>query len=389
MISILTGLPRSGKSYRAVWYIQKHFIDPKSKDYDKHTFLYTNIGGFKHETVNDILIQNPIDNGTDQEDTIKESIYLDWAWFYPHLQKMHEMAKADKPDEELLRYARYHKLTPALFVIDEAYRFYTKASDPTLVWWHGYHGHLGHDILIIIHRPSLMHSDYKAHTEEFIDAQPKSKALFSNQFRYHFYATDSYNKANRYSTDKLTASPDIFALYKSGDLHNPKKIVYKFLAIAGAGILVVLGLLYYFFWSLKERAGLNDDADIQETAIEQTVNPYDGNVSVAPKSPIASSMLLRVRCDAIACSRVDNAYVTNYIPRLYFEEALKMIDFKLLAGSTVRVFDVEYNDRLFSIPSDSIKYFSMWNIPLVQKSGQKQMFGGGASDVINSAGGTQ
>ena len=386
MISILTGLPRSGKSYRAVWYIQKHFIDSKSKDYDKHTFLYSNIGGFKHDVVNDVLIQNPIDNGTDQEDTIKESIYLDWAWFYPHLQKLHEMAKADKPDEELLRYARYHKLTPALFVIDEAYRFYTKKSDPVLVWWHGYHGHLGHDILIIIHRPSLMHSDYKAHTEEFIDAQPKSKALFSNQFRYHFYATDTYNKVNRYSTDKLTASPDIFALYKSGDLHNPKKIVYKYIAIAVSALLVVFGLLYYFFWSLKERAGLNDSSN-ESTPTEQIVNPYDKNVTTPIKPSVSSLMLLRVRCDMVSCSRVDSAYQINYIPRLYFEEAFKMIDSKLLASSTVRVFDVEYNDRLFSIPSESINFFSMWNIPLVQDSHQKQVFGGGASDVVNSVNG--
>ncbi len=231
-----------------------------------------------------------------------------------------------------------------------------------------------------------MHSDYKAHTEEFIDAQPKSKALLSNQFRYYFYASDTYNKTNCYSTDKLTASSEIFALYKSGDLHNPKKIVYKYIAIAFSALLLVFILFYYLFWSMKERAGLNDSSN-QNAPIEQTINPYDQNVTIPIKPSVSSLMLLRVRCDMVSCSRVDSAYQINYIPRLYFEEAFKMIDSKLLASSTVRVFDVEYTDRLFSIPSESINYFSMWNIPIVQDIHQKQVFGGGASDVVNSVNG--
>lgn len=379
MISILTGLPRSGKSYRAVWQINETFINPKNKDYKKHHFLYTNIGGFKHDKVNDILDDNDhriiIEGYEDEEgyhqpdDIIKQSVVLDWEIFYAHLDKLYDMALADKPDEELLRYCRYHKLTPALFVIDEAYRFYTKRSDPVLVWWHGYHGHLGHDIIIIIHRPSLMHNDYKAHTEEFIDAQPKSKALLNNQFRYYFYGTDYYNKKDRYHTDKLTAKPEIFDLYKSGDLHKPKKILYKFIFLAFLALLFVASVLYYFSNSLSERA--NADENTQQSS--QSVNPYDppsqttATPPLPPKSPITTSMLLRVRCDAISCSRVDTEYKTAYIPKLYFEEALNMIDSKLLASSTVRIFDQTYNDRLYSIPSDSISYFAMWNVPVVYK----------------------
>lgn len=377
MISILTGLPRSGKSYRAVWYIQKHFIDVKSKDYDKHTYLYTNIGGFKHELVNETLMQNPIDNGTDQPDTLKESVYLDWAVFYPKLQKLHEMAKADKPDEELLVYARYHKLTPALFVIDEAYRFYTKTSDPTLVWWHGYHGHLGHDILIIIHRPSLMHSDYKAHTEEFIDAQPKSKALFSNQFRYFYYSIDNYSKTNRYHSDKLQADPDIFALYKSGDLHNPKKIVYKFIFIAILALLFILFLAYYFLHVIKKQTHI-DQNDFP--VVEQSINPYDGNTTTMPLAKSSSTpflnLALRVRCDRENCSRVDNQYKINYIPRHYFEQLLKTVDHKYLTGTEIKICDQIYEDSLYVISEDSMYLFSFWNIQKSQNFQQKPLEAG-------------
>lgn len=384
MITILTGLPRSGKSYRAVWQIYETFIKSTSKDYKKHQYLYTNIGGFKHDVVNDILVKNPII--TDDEIIVKESLYLDWDVFYSHLDKLFDMAQADKSDDELLRYARYHKLTPAMIVIDESYRYFTKRSDPVLVWLNGYHGHLGLDIVIIIHRPSLMHSDYKAHTEEFIDAQPKSKSLTNNIFRYKFYSDDHYIKQSNYSTDRLIANQAIFDLYKSGDLHKPKKILYKYIGIM-IGAVFFIGLMAYFF--MDKMGDHLAPAPTSETVVNplDPPNPLDANVT-HQKSSISSSMLLRVRCDNLSCSRIDSAYQTNYIPKLYFEEALKMIDFKLLAGSTVKIFDVVYKDELYSIPSDSISYFSMWNIPLVQSNNPKQTFSS-TGDVYKTSGVTQ
>ena len=391
MISIFTGLPRSGKSYRAVWYIQKNFIDPKSLDFPKHKYLYCNIGGFKHDLVNEQLQKNPLIMDDKLKEKyplilddmlVKESIYLDWEWFYKHLTKLHEMAMVDKPDEELQTYARYHKLTPAFFVIDEAYRYYTKKVDPVLKWWHGYHGHLGHDILIIIHLPTLMSSDYyKPYVEDYIDAQPKSKSLSDKSFRYKFFSSDLYKTTPFHHVDKISVDQNIFELYKSGDMHKPKKILHKFIGYIAGGALLIAIMIYLLFSRLAPDPVENENLQSNQFA------SIDENITVE-KSPISSSMLLRVRCDAIACSRVDNAYVTNYIPRLYFEEALKMIDSKLLAGSTVRVFDVEYNDRLFSIPSDDIRYFSMWNVPLLQTQKSKSTFGS-SSDVYKSAGITQ
>jgi len=352
MISFLTGLPRSGKSYRAVWYIQKHFIDPKSKDYAKHRYLYTNIGGFKFDRVNALLSESPL------EDYTKESLYLDWDVFYKYLLKLHEMAKADKPDEELLTYARYHKLTPALFVIDEAYRFYTKKSDPVLVWWHGYHGHLGHDILIIIHRPSLMNSDYKSHTEEFIDAQPKSKSINNSIFRYFHYSDDKYTKEARYASDKLTANPDIFALYKSGDLHKPKKIIYKFIVYMIAALFFILFIGKQFYDRSEEKLNPSQKID----------NP-SSPVAAFDSSVVASGhIFIRVRCDDYSCARIDPSVQLHYLPRLYFDESLKGFNNKLIASSSVDLLGVIYTDYLYSIPKDYLTALGVWSIPIVSFS---------------------
>jgi hypothetical protein len=364
-------LPRSGKSYRAVWYIFSNFLNPKSKDFNKHHYLYTNIGGFKHDHVNEILnddnysisVEGDEDDLGRQESSniIKKSIYLDWDVFYKHLSKLHEMAKADKSDEELLKYARYHKLTPALFVIDEAYRFYKKSSDPVLVWWHGYHGHLGHDILIIIHRPSLMHSDYKAHTEEFIDAQPKSKSLTNNRFRYFFYSDDFYSKKNNYSSDSLTAKSEIFDLYKSGDLHKPKKIVHKFIGY------IILALLFIFFIGKSFYDRTSEKLSTDQTDESEPVSNASPSTTVSAPSAVSTfdsnSIFIRVRCDQTSCARIDPAVQLHYIPKLYFEDSLKYFSNKLITSSTVVIFDTVYNDRLYSVSKDYLTALGVWSIP--------------------------
>jgi len=384
MITILTGLPRSGKSYRAVWLINKNFIDFTSKDYSKYHYLYTNIGGFKHDEVNQKLAENPL--VFDDEVLQKQSFQLIWSSFYPHIFKMFEMSLDEKSDEEILRYAKYHKLTPALIVVDEAYRFYTKKTEPPLVWLNGYHGHLGLDIVLIIHRPSLMHSDYKAHTEEFIDAQPKSRSLSDNIFRYKFYGDDAYLDKNFYARDSLKADPVIFDLYKSGDMYKPKKLIYKFIFIILGSILFISLAFFTLFYRLGH---MGDSSDRNETNVTTSSNVT--NSSLKPPTDISNftpaqivqrgNLYLRVRCDFAQCWRVDQDFF-YYVPRLYFTESLKKFpNSSLISSSEFVYFGERYDDYLYSVSSDFMDYFSVWkphqsNGGFMQGSDNKT-FGGG------------
>ncbi len=376
MITFFTGLPRTGKSYRGVWYIQKNFIDPNSSNFNERQYCWTNIGGFKFDQINDSLLPFPLDPSKsdyfkhnpelikNDDNYTKETIYLDWKVFYPHIEKLHSMALEDKSDLDLLRYARYHKLSPALIVIDETYRFYTKKVDPVLVWLNGYHGHLGLDIIFIIHRPTLMASDYCGHTEEFINAQAKSKQLNNSTLKYFYHDSPLYTKDNNYDKHTLTADPEIFALYKSGDLHKPKKIIYKYIGFMFVAFAFI-GLVSYFF------IGRMDDRIHPADAVSSSVNPNDP-IAVPVKSSVSASMLLRVRCNDLYCSRVDPAYQTNYIPKLYFDQIMQLIDFKELGGSSINIFGDVYNDKLYMIPSDAISFFSMWNIPVTASTASPQ-----------------
>lgn len=320
MIQIITGLPRSGKTYRAVKYIYDFFVNHKAKDYSKYEYLYTNIGGFKFKEINEILLSHSV-NKDDSESFIKETIPLKFEKIYEHLEKLYEMAEDEKEDEELIKYLQYHNLTPSLFIIDECYRYFSKRSDPVLVWWLAYHGHLGMDIILILQNKSLMHSDYKAFTEVFIDAQPKSKSLRDNQLRYHHYASDSYSKEQRYNTDSLIGKKEIFDLYKSGDIHKPQKIVYKFISIAIGALFVVFMLANYFVTDLKDRANANED---------DTTSQPNPNLVQNQSFPInMNGELINIRCDEKHCWNIDKKFERNEITLTYFKFVVVKFELEL------------------------------------------------------------
>ncbi|MFA6629658.1 MAG: zonular occludens toxin domain-containing protein [Sulfuricurvum sp.] len=370
MITFFTGFPRTGKSYRGVWFIKNNFLDPQSKHFNKYQFCYTNIGGFKFDQINNDLIAYPLDPSQsdffklnpdlikEDEDFTKEAIYLDWNKFYPHIQKMYEMAMVDKPDEEILRYARYHKLSPALLVIDEAYRFYKKKADPVLVWLNGYHGHLGLDIIFIVHRATLMASDYAVHTEEFVNAQAKSKQLNNNTLTYLYYDTPTATK--HYHKEKLTADPDIFALYKSGDLHKPKKIIYKFIVYIVMAVLIIAFLAYLFYSRMNDRIHPDTPHDVNNASVNNSSTVSNSSI------PLSSDKLpIIVRCDRDSCTRVDPSFQTKYIPRIYFDELLRKTDSTLLTVKEKYVFDITYYDYLILVSADSMRLFPFWTIPAI------------------------
>ena len=383
MITILSGLPRSGKSYFAVNYANEIFIKPSSPKFHEYQYLYTNIGGFKFDKVNDDLAPFPLEPDKsvfftdvnpflvkEDSDFTKEAIYLDWSDLYKHLTKLHEMAIADKPDEDMLRYCRYHKLTPALIIIDEAYRYFTKKTDPVLKWLFGYHGHLGLDLMVIIHRPQLMSADYYGYTETYIDAQPKSKSLSDNTFRYFWYSSAVYSHGSNgtnYDKKKLKAKPEIFALYKSGDLHKPKKILFKYIGIMAASALVIAFLAFFFLDRMDERIHPEGSPDVSQG------NPSAPR-SISPGSvPLSSDLVpLVVRCDLTSCARVDPAYITRYVSRPFFEEIMRRLETKPITVQDNTVFNITYYDFYYLIPSDSMRLFSFWNVPLSNTPGSSQ-----------------
>lgn len=277
-----------------------HFIHAKTPKYRN---ILTNIGGFKFDVFNKIFLDRGSPN---------RAYKLIWKDFYKHLSVLHKMALDDKEDIDLNRYADYHNINDCLIVLDEA-SFYMKKYDDVISWWLAYHGHFKIQIIIIAQDPKQINSEYLSHTEIFYDAQSQSKQLTNNRFRYIHHHDYPFTKDTNFANSSLTANPDIFALYKSGEIDKPPKIVYKYIFIFGLAILFVLFFGYKLFNSVSNPKGA--------AAVDKNVSNQIQNNSPGPSGLIASNgvTLVAIRCDNKKCWNPDSLYLQNEITITYFK----------------------------------------------------------------------
>ncbi len=286
MIDFFFGKPRSGKTYRAMKLIFDLYIAILLKGLTpKYTNVLTNIGGFNFKKINQIFL----DNGS------RSVAYkLNWKDFYIHLKKMYDMAIDEKSDEELNRYADYHKINDCLIVLDEA-SLYMKKYDDVISWWLAYHGHFKIRIIIIAQSPKQINAEYMSHTEIFYDAQPQAKQLRNNQLRYIHYSDLPFNKDNKFSSNTIKTEQGIYDLYKSGEVDKPKKIVYKFIGIMIAAILALFFFINFLFSNMEDRYKPPDDNNISQEEVYQDIT----------SSIDLDTELLVLRCDSRSCWNSD------------------------------------------------------------------------------------
>lgn len=277
-----------------------HFIHAKTPKYRN---ILTNIGGFKFDVFNKIFLDKGSPN---------RAYKLIWKDFYKHLSVLHKMALDEKDDNELNRYADYHNINDCLIVLDEA-SFYMKKYDDVISWWLAYHGHFKIQIIIIAQGPKQINSEYLSHTEIFYEAQSQSKQLTNNRFRYIHHHDYPFTKDTNFSNSSLSANSDIFALYKSGEIDKPPKIVYKYIFIFVLAILFVLFFGYKLFNSVGNPKGA--------VAIDKNTSNSVQNQSVVSSGPIASNgvSLVPIRCNNKKCWNPDSLYLQNEITITYFK----------------------------------------------------------------------
>ncbi|MBW6462529.1 MAG: hypothetical protein K0B07_05800 [DPANN group archaeon] len=236
MIDFFFGNPRTGKTYKAMDYIYKEYLEENSKP--KYNNIITNIGGFKFDKINQIFL----DRGS-----FCRSYKLIWKQFYSHLKEMYKMAMDEADDKELNDYAYNHFINDSLIILDEA-SFYLKKYDDVISWWLAYHGHFKMQIMVITQGPKQIYGEYMSHTEVFYEAQAQIKQLKNNQLRYKHHHTFPFNKDSVFASSAITTNQKVYDLYKSGSIDKPKKIIYKYLFLLGIGFLF-LGLVLYALFS--------------------------------------------------------------------------------------------------------------------------------------------
>lgn len=349
MIRVYVGLPRSGKTYKVVTDILDVFIGSgflggssgflssyasRSGNDVKYRYLYTNIEGFKFDEVNDYFDNNDID---------RKAVRLDWKIFYHHLTKLYEMKMRNKSDDDLIEYLKEKNLYKVLFVDDEAYMHFTDSTrDPVLVWFLGYHGHMAFDVWLITQNKKKINSKYFMDCETFIEAQPKSKAVTDNRLRYFYYASDSFTKEQRYQTETLKTRPEVYALYKSGDIHKPKKIIYKYISFMLFALAFTIGVVYYFIHHF------------QSGAIENAAPATEMASKAFPSKRSHPGRLYTINCDSGQCWNGDFKYQEYSYPLELVYTIMQRGSYELVGSHVVASMNtsgVDYDRYAYKIKS--------------------------------------
>jgi zona occludens toxin len=222
MITLLTGIPRSGKSYYAVHNILEKLTS------DKPFLILTNIEGLNVDDAR--LITQEFDATFFQNTRIA-----------PYLRDLRDKYGL-KPEDPIYLY------------IDEAQRYFNKPDSDT-IYFFDYHGHYGVHIWLITQHEKKISFQITCHHEEEIRAAASS----TNPFKSFMYK--KMQSGDQFGSLRLKREKRVFDAYKSfsaGDGKMPKSNMRYYVAV-----LVVGGVLFWllFFKVFAKSFGVGEDKE--------------------------------------------------------------------------------------------------------------------------------
>lgn len=317
MVSLVVGFPGSGKSYYAV---KKIFDILSSSKTQNIQIIYTNIGGIKFDFFPDSKVQFK---------KLKEN---DLVEYLTECFKIYELHKNDENvDDYLIAYSKEKNFYNALIVFDECHDFFS-SQDRIKIFWLTYHRHLNHEIILLTQNKSLINSKYRAIPELFIEAQPRSKKLFSSTLNYKHYASFAMRKSDLFNNSSIKTDPKIFQLYQSGNKSAQKSILLKFIAIFGFGI-VVAGILFYNLLNSFSSNTSSLDENLSSLNDTTTHLPSDIQIPKNVKKNLSNNkaITMMVLYDSYEGYKIYN----NFYKESYFKKFLRASRSKVLYKSNI------------------------------------------------------
>ena len=262
MISIIYGVPGSGKSYFSVWWIKKRVLEEGDV--------------FFRVRSDRLLITNL-------------KLRLDSEEGYIYVEDPKELAKYMDVD---FWKANYHLLQgrKVVFVVDECQRFfYYYKDDNRVLFFLQYHRHLGMDILLITQTPKSIPGKVFELCEYVVEAVPKSVNPFGfRAFRYRvLHPLDRSEVLRRFH---LGFDSTVFYLYQDmiyspeeGE-ERPRNAFVRYYVMFGGIVVLLFVLIYFFFSSFLSPSGL---ASKVQSAGSQPVSS-----STVPTKPITYEDLI-------------------------------------------------------------------------------------------------
>ncbi|GAX87353.1 zona occludens toxin [Lebetimonas natsushimae] len=242
MITLILGVPRSGKSYFAVNFIYEEIKKEKSK----YKYIYTNLNlnyekceKYKKDFVKPLIL-----------DEFLMEVHKEYE--YSHLYKDNKLYDEETGelikdfDSYMKKLGIFKKYKNSLIIIDEAHLYFTDKTEPHLLRFLSYHGHYDIDMFIITQNKSLINRKYLAFVELTYFAQASSKRLIGNVFVYKIYSSYQTTKNNYAGKEKITFSKKVADCYNSGSTRKYKSLSSKLIIPALIGILVVFFVFHLF-----------------------------------------------------------------------------------------------------------------------------------------------
>lgn len=243
---LITGLPGSGKSYYAVWYVASTYFDRTTK------------GKFKlKDKFKDIKIISNIEN-------LK----------LPHLS-LEDILKNYPSPANFFSYSSQEKISSKypqiIYLIDEAqFYFPVRFRDDQVFNWFQLHRHFGQDIYLITQVAKLLPDQINALCEMQIDAVPRSNTLFFGwDLHYNFLSKGQIvDKTFKFKRKWVF---DLYKSQSSEEIEKPKNPFIKYMALLL--IAVLFGL-----WNAKK---------LFQKDTPPSVPAVVSSASSAPSSPAA------------------------------------------------------------------------------------------------------
>ena len=210
MITLFSGIPRSGKSFKMVAELSRQ----KDKYYVVH-----NIDGLQEGYLGEYGV-NWIDYCTKNNIEVTDFFSKDY-------QIKFTTAVNDK-------YSR-----PVLVIIDEAHEWFDRHSK-NLKMWLSYHGHLNQNIWLVAHRSTNLPAVYRS----FIEVEYRAKGgSFIGMPGYFCYNRILGGQRSGYTFEKK--DKEIFKLYKSELIESSKKRKVP-MVLPTLAAIAIIGLLMFF-----------------------------------------------------------------------------------------------------------------------------------------------
>lgn len=288
MIEFITGVPGSGKTYKAVVTIFNNFSSSKNAKRDlkkEYINCYTNINEFKFDALNDV-------------------IPLDFDDLKLKLKELHKLYKDKETDEVLIEKSKEFNIHKTFFVIDECHNYFD-VNDPTLIWWLSYHRHLYHDIILLTQNLSLVYTKYKSFSEYFYQAKPTTVVLNRQYLVYDSFISARLSQNSKSGRTKLKKQEEIFDLYQSGDSVYNQNVVLKFLVISLVLLAIVITALVLFVnYKQQDAKEQNQKHSIDSPKLHDS--PQKKAAAPSMQNPInsidyESSIFLTLYCNKTYC----------------------------------------------------------------------------------------